>query len=833
MEWSLDSQFVDLPSFTVINRYTPEVAFNKDREGNHLVLKTSGLKIDFKHNGRPFSKENLEITFPFAGGITSWFPGKRDPGNLKGTARTLDFCDGISVRTRDGSKREKLDLGRGLLSRSGWSLIDDSFNILIKPLPGGRHWIEERSKKHRKDFYFLAYGHDYREALRDAAGIFGVQSLPPRYAFGYWWSRYWAYTDRELENLASDFETHGVPLDVLVVDIDWHLGGWTGYTWNRDLFPDPEEFLKWARSKGLKVTLNLHPADGVGKHEEMFDEMAGALGMDPEKTSRIPFDCTDQHFIEAYFKYLHHPNEKMGIDFWWMDWQQGKSSRIEDLDPLPWLNILHWEDQEAGKTGKRPLNFSRYGGLGSGRYPVGFSGDTFASWDSLAFQPYFTASAANVLYGYWSHDIGGHLPGPVNPELYTRWVQFGILSPIFRSHTTKHPQAERRFWEYPEPYSSIMMEAAKRRYEMIPYIYTEARKTMDSGISICRPLYYDWPEEEGAYKAFSQYSLGDELLVVPVTVPRDDSTDMAEITLWLPPGKWFDTASGQRLQGGRSIKKKYLLEEIPVFVRPGSVIPGQRGSLRLKDKSYRNLILTVWPGKEGSYSLYEDDGLSSLYLEGEEAWIDFSSKIKESVQVIEVHPIRGGFKGLVRKKSLEIRLPSTLPPLKIKAGGEELAWSLRLRDRGWSYLGETAASVIRIPDVDMGRGITIEIERNRALPEECVFGLAGLMRRLWLIHHYCNLSYDVRQVHPRQTMPAAAAQTGNRISRDPALIDRELLRLKAMLEEMPPLLNAMLKRVADLYPGHPEKQGYLAKAGRILRVTKREYNEMLNTLKDD
>ena len=138
-----------------------------------------------------------------------------------------------------------------------------------------------------------------------------------------------------------------------------------------------------------------------------------ALGVNANKVKRIPFDITDPRYMEHYFTLLHHPQEEAGVDFWWMDWQQGKTTAMPGLDTLPWINHLHWRDMERNprRGGKRPLIFSRFGGYGAGRYCIGFSGDTYSVWESLHFQPYFTATAANVLYGYWSHDIGGHHAG--------------------------------------------------------------------------------------------------------------------------------------------------------------------------------------------------------------------------------------------------------------------------------------------------------------------------------------------------------------------------------------------------------------------------------------
>ncbi len=213
----------------------------------------------------------------------------------------------------------------------------------------------------------------------------------------------------------------------------------------------------------------------------------------------MPFDITDKKFATNYMNLLHHPLEKQGIDFWWLDWQQEQRTDMAGVMPTWWLNYVHFTDQQ--REGKRPLLFHRWGGLGNHRYQIGFSGDTISSWDSLAFQPWFTATAANVGYAYWSHDIGGHIPGVVEPELYTRWVQFGAFSPILRTHTTKNPEAERRIWAYPEPYSDILRSTFQLRYALEPYIYTEARRTYDTGVAFLRPLYYDWPEEAEAYRA--------------------------------------------------------------------------------------------------------------------------------------------------------------------------------------------------------------------------------------------------------------------------------------------------------------------------------------------
>jgi alpha-glucosidase len=180
-----------------------------------------------------------------------------------------------------------------------------------------------------------------------------------------------------------------------IQDASGHRKGWSGYSWDAALFPDPKDFLTELHKEGLKVTLNLHPASGVQPWEDAYPQFARNMGIDPATQKYVPFDLTDRQFAKNYVDLLHHPLEAQGVDFWWLDWQQENNTKAAGVNPTWWLNYIHFTDQEH--EGKRPLLFHRWGGLGNHRYQIGFSGDTISTWDSLAFQPWFTATAANVL----------------------------------------------------------------------------------------------------------------------------------------------------------------------------------------------------------------------------------------------------------------------------------------------------------------------------------------------------------------------------------------------------------------------------------------------------
>jgi alpha-glucosidase len=524
--------------------------------------------------------------------------------------------------------------------------------------------------------------------------------------------------------------------------------------------------------------------------------------------------------MDAYFRLLHHPQERAGVDFWWMDWQQGQSTKMPGLDTLPWINHLHWRDMERNprRGDARPLVFSRFGGVGAGRYCIGFSGDTHSVWESLQFQPYFTATAANVLYGYWSHDIGGHMPGEIEPELYTRWIQFGVHSPVLRTHTTKNPKAERRVWEYPEPYSGIMMDALRRRYELVPYLYSESRAAHESGLSLCRPMYYEHPEDEAAYAARNQYYLGRQMLVAPVLARASARDEMAEVKVWLPKGRWFDTARGAFETGGRAIRRRYLVSECPVFVRPGAIVPGQRPPLRLRPGSYPELVVTAYPGGDGAYRLYEDDGVSRAYERGRCAWLPLAQKHTRTGRRLTIGPAKGRFDGFAARRRVELRLPGSVPPSRVRVGAQALRWSLRPRDGCWSYDGDTATVVIRLRAVNLTRRTVLTVT-DSAAPARLADGLKGLMARLARVSYYNTISTVGCILHPQERLGVDAAQTGNRITRRPETFAAEVLALRRKVKALPAMLVA-LGRGRDPWAGNqrsPERAARCRKAIAILK----------------
>ena len=454
----------------------------------------------------------------------------------------------------------------------------------------------------------------------------------PRYAFGNWWSRYHVYTDEEYLSLMDSFERYGIPLTVATVDMDWHYSndvdrqkkitesgnvseemgtateyrmGWTGYSWNDELFPDYKDFLRKLKERNLKVTLNLHPADGVRYFEDMYEEMALAMGVDPKSKKVVSFDIADDNFVNNYFKILHHPYERDGVDFWWIDWQQGTKSSKAGLDPLWALNHYHYYDN--GRDGKHPLIMSRYCGIGSHRYPIGFSGDTVISWATLEYMPYFTSTSTNAGYTWWGHDIGGHYNGEKDDELYLRFLQFGVFNPINRLHCTDSLMITKEPWAYKNGIGELAREAMVLRHRMIPMLHSANYRTAKEGLGLIEPMYYAYPNSPEAYEAKGQYIFAGDYIVAPI-VKHSEDAKLSSIKVWLPEGKWTDLFTNDTYivkEGGKWATLVRSLDSIPVLARSGAVLPlsNDKGNSIANPES---LEFEIYNGNN-TYTLYEDN----------------------------------------------------------------------------------------------------------------------------------------------------------------------------------------------------------------------------------
>ena len=693
LEYEEHGRFEDFPSqaFWYREQEVPDLEIKEDE--SVIEVSTEHLRLRYVKD-EVFRGDTLSIELKYS--CKMWRYGMQEIQNLQGTARTLDEVNG------------ELQLEKGLMSRDGYVVIDDSKSLVFNEAG----WLQPRAAS-GVDCYFFGYGTDYKGCLKDYAKVSGKTPLIPRFALGNWWSRYWRYSDEELMKLMTRFETEEIPLSVCIIDMDWHNveidpkygSGWTGYTWNQDLFKNPTEFLKWLHDHKLKTALNLHPADGIRGHEDCYEDVARFMGVNVEEEQPVQFNISDPKFMKAYFEKVHHPMEADGVDFWWIDWQQGQNSSMKGLDPLFFLNHLHYLDL-GRNTKKRGFTFSRWPGLGGHRYPIGFSGDTIVTWESLQYQPYFTATAANVGYGWWSHDIGGHMQGIDDSELYARWVQYGVFSPINRLHTSSGIFNRREPWRHSHEAFMTAKKFLKLRHELVPYIYSMAWRNEQEAIPLVTPLYYDYPNNQKSYNYKGEYYFGSELLVAPHLTPRSQVTHRSCTEVWLPEGDYFDFFTGEPYKGDNIYSMYGCLEEMPVFAKAGAIIP----MAHIDDNSIENpkkLDVLVFGKKSNEFKLYEDDGESREYERGAYAVTRFNLQAQDNCLIFKVSPVEGEISVLPKTRDIT---------LKFRGVCEQAAVSIQVNgltiEASISYEATSATLSISLPTYRYEDEVVVTLQDN-------------------------------------------------------------------------------------------------------------------------
>ena len=706
MEWAPDCVFEDRPSVFAVCRDEAKVPeFQVKESDTSLEIITSRFHLNY--NKKDFSAFGLyALVFGFTRSLWRYKEGGQP--NLGGTYRTLDDVNGL-IFAQTG---KEIEIEEGILSQKGYALLDDSKSVILS---SDGFIATRRPGEERVDCYLFAYGHSYRAAIKAFHSISGPPPLLPRWALGNWWSRYYAYSADSYLSLMDKFREQGIPLSVGVLDMDWHLvndprvieagqTGWTGYTWNKDLFPDPPAFIEELHKRKLKTSLNDHPADGVYSFEDKYPEMARAMNIDPSTKEPVLFNSVDRAYMKAYFDIIISSLEEDGTDFWWLDWQQGPYSLLKDIDPLWVLNHFHFLHSANKKLIEHPMIFSRYAGPGSHRYPVGFSGDTHTTWASLDAQPEFTAMASNIGYGWWSHDIGGHMHGTMDHELTTRWVQFGVLSPIMRLHSTHSPWVTKEPWRLPAAFGSVVADFLRLRHRLIPYLQTMNHRSAVDLEPLMQPMYWEYPEREEAYRHGNQYLYGTEMLVIPITKPQDAALGLGKVKAWLPPGTYVDWFTGCVYEGDRELWLSRQLHQCPVFMKQGSIVPlDAAAEPENGGGNPAGFELIVVVGADGSFELLEEpeDGETS----GNQGWDCIPITFTQSTGTLHIGKMRAAQNS--SRKGRNARLWSVR--FLGVAGSESILASVEGQDIETGVYKESNGVVVNLGEISSSSAVTVQV----------------------------------------------------------------------------------------------------------------------------
>eukprot|EP00823_Brevimastigomonas_motovehiculus_P005518 TRINITY_DN4082_c0_g1_i1.p1 TRINITY_DN4082_c0_g1~~TRINITY_DN4082_c0_g1_i1.p1 ORF type:complete len:921 (+),score=210.99 TRINITY_DN4082_c0_g1_i1:343-2763(+) len=723
--------------------------------------------------------ESIDIQSTF----TSWHYGEKDTGNLLGTIRSLDKLGVTSLNCTENQAiivhDESLHCEWGLIGREGWAIIDDTTDYALDPV----YWWAGKNKD-QVDIYLLAHGYNYKAALRDYSLIGGKVPLLPRSALGIWWSRWYDISARDTKKIMNDYQTRFLPLDVFILDMDWHTKEyWGGYSWDRRLFPHPEDIMSFVHDNNLIVGLNIHDADGVGSNEEQHDAMARVLGLDPKTCGTIPFNMMNTSYAYALEDVVLLALEKSGVDLFWIDWQQGgkKGGLAGDKqNPTIWTDRLRATDHLRRGVNKRGFTLARWGGLGNHRYQVGFSADVNGvNWSNLAYQPYFTLTASNVLYGYVSHDLVG--PRTImDYELMTRWIQWGAYSPIFRTHDrgmswgkcadeATNVCSPIEVWNVPKVNYEMNAAAMRERASLTPYLYTAARELYDTGLSLIRPMYYEFPHSSMAYAAtalgaYPQYFFGPDMIVSPVVHAIDKEltkgTFMAKQAVWVPPGLWYSSCTGALVNGGDEssssegiiIDKSWDEFQIPVYVRAGAIIPKipltVGNTLGVAQRQYTSLDFWIYPGKtQYSTRVYEDDGLTLDYIDKNAfAYTTLSYVRDPALQSMSIQlQTQGSYPSLPAQRTYTVRILSALPPTMVVVNGVTLSYArIPQQPNTWWYDGSNFALVVELASVSVQQVTTIKIKWNENVEDSFFSGLRGM----WQHGSWCKEDLDEAKLTP-------------------------------------------------------------------------------------
>ncbi len=474
--------------------------------------------------------------------------------------------------------------------------------------------------------------------MREFARLTGLPEMPPLWSFGYQQSHRTLSGPAEVMWVAKTMREKNLPCDALIyLGTDFTPSGWNThngeFTWKAEIFPEPKKTIDELHALHYKVVLHT-VIEGRHLTGTVNDACAA-----PEPSGRTPEgQWPPERSVGCYWP--HHKGVfDLGIDGWWPDQGDG-------LDGPSRLNRIrmYWEGSQLWRPTERPYALHRNGYAGMARYGAFlWSGDVYSTWETLKTHVPVAVNTGLSGIPYWGTDIGGFVPTPeFLGDLYVRWFQFGAFCPLFRAHgRTWHlrlpwgwnlgelgpdetatysgagrpPESELRNAQV-EPICRKYMEL---RYRLMPYLYSAVREASQTGMPIVRALWLHHADDPVAVGRGDEYLWGKDIFVAPVIEKNATSR-----RLYLPRGSWFDFWTDERVAGGREIDRAVDLATMPLYVRAGAIIPMGPLKQYTSQPMEGPLSITIYPGADGSFELFEDDGTSFEYRRGE--WMGISMR---------------------------------------------------------------------------------------------------------------------------------------------------------------------------------------------------------------
>ncbi len=644
LEYNEDGKFEDRPSQFAFQRkfLKPEIKVNEDRR--FLEIESKYFKLYYTKN-RHFKGTRLNpavnLKVELKNSDRFWYYGHPEVRNLG------------APTVRLSNRRGKYEFEKALYSLDGFASIDDSLTKLISE----KGILVDRENE-TIDIYLFLYNKEYNTCLKDYYSVSGYPALIPRYSLGNWWSRNESYNDIILKELIDNFSYKGIPISILLLNNEWHINKYeekenikSGFTFNKENFKEPYGMISYLHSKGIRIGLNINPLEGILPYEDYYKEALKYLKADEEGV--IPFNALNPQFIDVYFKMLIHPLDNLDVDFFWLDLNALKN-------PMDTWVLNHYHIYDMMRNYKRrPMILSSNAQIAAHRYPVLYSGKNIVDWKTLKLIPFFNANASNAGITWWSHDIGGYHKGIEDSELYIRFVQLGVFSPILKFGSARGKYYKREPWRWDIKAYTIVADYLKLRHRLIPYLYSEAYKYHKEGKLLIEPIFYKYPEMYDDILYRNQYFFGSEFFISPVISEKNKIMNRVIHKFYLPDGVWYDFVTGKRFPGGREYVSFFREQDYPVFVKAGAVIPFSDDGNLFDTTPPKNMEIHVFPGRSNVYHLFEDDGISDLYRKGFYIKSDIDYNYMENNYTVIIRPIEGKSGIIPKTRNYKIRFRNT------------------------------------------------------------------------------------------------------------------------------------------------------------------------------
>ena len=636
LEYSEEGKFNDLETTIVKNRLFDIPEFNKHEDERVLSIETPYFTLFYLKN-TPFSSKTLYAKQGEKKFV--WYYGQKEVRNFKSSTISLDNTNKLPT------------LEKGLFSSDGMATIDDSKSLCFDEESN----ITLNNQKNYIDIYLFIYNNDFGLCLADYFKLTGFPKLLPRYALGNWWSREYDYKDQDVLELIDRFKIHEVPLSIFVLDNNWSKKDSNypnikdSFSFNLNLYPNPIDFINKVHEKGIKLGLKINPQYGFYPFEDYFSVASQYLTVN--KKGYLDFNPYSMKDWDVFFKIFTHPLENAGIDFFWNDYYEKDKNKMYVMN--------YYMHKDMTRLNKRELLLSRGSTIDDHLSNILYSGRNMIDWETLKLLPFYNLNSANIGISWWSHDIGGSIGGIEDSEFYLRSIELGVFSPILRFNTEKGNYFKREPWKWDVVTDNIASDYLRLRHRLIPYIYSEAYRYHKKGNVLIQPFYYNNLLFYDDENYVNQYYFGDSFMISPIIRPIDELIPRTIQRFYIPDGVWYDFKTGKRFLGNHKYVAFYSIDDYPIFVKQGSIIPMAGKESMMSWTNPKDLEIHVFPGKSNTYQLYEDDGESLEYQRGKYNITEIDYNYRKSNYTLIVRPIEGDLSVIPSSRDFKIVFRNT------------------------------------------------------------------------------------------------------------------------------------------------------------------------------